>query len=163
MIPSIFISILVSSYSLDASIYPPTMLLTLILLSSPSKDTTILERWFSWPISFDENLVVVYFRSLVYYERCSISDLRRTSSFTIFVDSSWCISINWFSYSCCFSNVWSYLLDLSSDVANIYWSFLKTKVWHKLVWCFINCGKLSGYSNVLTGDGLCVCEGIHSE
>ena len=60
-----------------------------------SKYVVVLEIIFSCSIRFGENLFVVFFIHFVYYERHSVSDLRFTSSFTIFLSSSCCFSYFW--------------------------------------------------------------------
>ena len=80
---------------------PPTLLMLIIFSICYSKYVVILEILLSCSISFDENLCVVSFSTLLSSERCSFSNLRLTGSFTILFDSSYCVSLNWL-YSLCF-------------------------------------------------------------
>ena len=83
-------------------VFPSTLLLTLIFSRLSPKYTASVERWFYWSTIF-------------YGGGCLFSSFLSSEMST----SSYPISFN---YSCCFSNSWSYFLDISSDLANIYFS-----------------------------------------
>ena len=116
LISSSFISILVSSSNSVASILQSNLLLKLIFskllfkLCYNCRNVLILVNEFWW------EHFVVSFITLVSYEISSVSDFRLTSSLC-------CFSLNWFGYYCWFSctsffssNLWSDLLDISSDL-----------------------------------------------
>ena len=74
-------------------------------------------------MSFDENLFDGNFSALVSSERRSVSDLRPTSSFPIFCDSSFCFLFNSFN-SEYFSNIWSDLAKILPYLVNVAWILL---------------------------------------
>ena len=64
-----------------------------------------------FPVIFDEELFVIYYRTWVSSQRLSVYDLVLTSSFSmIFCENLFVI---FFSYSCCLSNISSYWAKMS--------------------------------------------------
>ena len=82
LISSMF-STFVSGSNLDSSILPPILLMLLIFSIYYSKYVVILEIFLSYSISFDVNLCVVYFSTLLSSERCIVYNLRLTDLFLI--------------------------------------------------------------------------------
>ena len=115
--------------------------LTLIFLMRSSKDVVIVEIWFFCLIIFMKKNVV-YFSTLVSYERCSVSALILTSSFPIFfilhvvfIFTDSMIQV-FFKY---FMLFFEYLIRLIKHGLDFD---IKANVWHKCWWCCDNSGIL---------------------
>ena len=102
-----FLFNLFSSSKFAASVLSPTLLLKLIFPIRSSKYVGSIEIWFTWSISFDENLLVGSFRALVSSHRRSFSKFEINLFISNILQFFMFFPLKSFNYSFCLEKLWS--------------------------------------------------------